>query len=200
MAIRPIYISTNNLKNPVIQKDISFNWVKGLSYKQKCKRRDSLKEELEKLYDIKEWLEVSTKSDKELGVNLSALNLTLETLYNSITVEQLYQQSKIKNNNNKIIGFKYGSKTYFENTPYGMFYDYIYILALYQNKQYHKELEQYNIFTDIEFNPYKQLNTQARAIAIFKTLYNNDELDIIKDKESFKKYYKENVTLSGLYK
>lgn len=198
MATRPIYISSSILKNPVLQKDINFKWVSGLSYEQKCKRRDSLRKEIEKQYDISKWLEISTKSDKELGIKLSALNLKLKTLNNIKTVEQIYQESKIIENG-KLIGFKYGSKC-FENIPYGMYYDYIYMLALYQNKEYHELLKPYSLFTDIEFNPYRSLNTQARAVAIFKTLYDNDYINIITDINKYKEYYKKNVTLSGLYK
>ena len=72
MAVRPIFISTGDVLEPFIKEDIEFIWVKGMSYSQKCKRRDSLASEIEKLHDIKKWLEISTKSDKEIGVKLSA--------------------------------------------------------------------------------------------------------------------------------
>ena len=36
-----------------------------------------------------------------------------------------------------------------------MFYDWIYINALYKNKEIFNELIKYNAFTDIEFNPNK---------------------------------------------
>ena len=85
--------------------------------------------------------------------------------------------------------------TEFENNPYGMYYDYIYMVALYQNKEYHELIKDYYFFTDLFFNPNKSLNTQARAIAIFKTLYDNDYLKLLEDVSEFKKYYKENVKL-----
>lgn len=193
MAIRPIFISTSDIENPFIKEDINFKWISGMSYIQKCKRRDSLKEEIEKIYDINKWLEVSTKSDKDIGIKLSALNLELITSSKKISVENVYQNSKVFENG-KITGFKYGS-TYFENDPYGMYYDYIYMLALYQHLDLIEQMKDYNIFTDIEFNPQKSLNTQGRAVAIFKTLLSNDYLKILENQNDFKKYYKKYVKL-----
>ena len=184
MAVRPIFISTGDVLEPFVKEDISFTWVKGMSYSQKCKRRDSLASEIAKLYDIKRWLEISTKSDKEIGVKLSAKNLVLTTS----TVENIYQSSKVLEDG-KITSFKYND-CIFENEPTGMFYDYIYIYAILQNKDLINELVQYNIFSDIEFNPKKSINTQARAAAIFKTLYDEHGLSIIKNQDDFKRYYK----------
>ena len=188
MAIRPIFISTGDINHPFESKDIIFKWISGMTYSQKCKRRDSLASEIAKLYDIKRWLEVSTKSDKEVGVKLSAKNLVLNTSTGSDIVENIYQCSKVFDEG-KIVSFKYNDCV-FENFPTGMFYDYIYMYAVLQNYDLIKNFVQYDIFTDIEFNPNKSLNTQARASAIFKTLYVNQSLGIIKDQEKFKEYYK----------
>lgn len=188
MAKRPIFISTGDIEHPFETRDISFKWISGMSYYQKCKRRDSLALEISKLYDIKRWLEISTKSDKEIGVNLSALNLFLKTTTGTDTVENIYQKSKVFGEKG-IIGFKYNDCE-FSNTPTGMFYDYIYMYAVLQNHDLIDQFVQYDIFTDIEFNPNKSLNTQARAAAIFKTLYVNRSLGIIKNQEKFKEYYK----------
>lgn len=188
MAVRPIFISTGDIEKPFITKDISFNWIKGMSYSQKCKRRDSLALEISKLYDIKRWLEISTKSDKEIGVKLSALNLLLNTSTGTDSVENIYQNSKVFEDN-KIVNFKYNDCV-FENEPTGMFYDYIYMYAILQNHNLINDFACYDYFSDIEFNPKKSLNTQARAAAIFKTLYVNRSLGIIKNQEKFKEYYK----------
>nr|MBP3259214.1 hypothetical protein [Bacilli bacterium] len=194
MAIRPIYISTNIPEKPFIKKDIEFVWVKGMSKQQKCKRRDSLHLSISKKYDINKVLEVSTKSNIELGVKLSALNLTVKFLSGKEeTVENIYQSSKIFDDNHNIIGFKYGN-TAFEKDPYSMYYDYIYMLGLYCHKEYHEELTKYSIFTDIEFNPNKMSNTQARAAAIWNTLYKNNMTDIIESRDEFKRYYKTTFT------
>lgn len=190
MAIRPIYISTNLPEKPFIKKDISFEWVKGMSYSQKCKRRDALHTAIAntKLYDMDKVLEISTKSDKKLGINLSALNLTIPFASNDYTVEKVYQVSKVIENG-KVKEFKL-KNTVFEKDPYSMYYDYIYLLGLYFHKEYWEELAKYEIFTDIEFNPNKQLNTQARAAALWNTLYKNNMTRIVEDQERFKRYYK----------
>lgn len=194
MANRPIYISTGNIHNPYTEDHINFEWTPGYSYKQKEKRRESLKKEIEKKYDIDKWLEVSTISDKDIGKKLSALNLKLTLTDNKkYSVESIYQVSKVYENN-QIVKFKFRNKE-FENTPYGMYYDYLYMIALYQNKEYHNLINNYYLFTDLFFNPNKSINTQARAIAIFKTLYDSNYLDILENTDSFKEYYKENVKL-----
>ena len=188
MAVRPIFISTGDMAEPFVSKDINFKWMEGMSYSQKCKRRDSLSIEIAKLYDIKRWLEISTKSDKDIGVKLSAFNLLLNTSTGTDSVESIYQSSKVFDDG-KIVSFKYND-CFFENYPTGMFYDYIYMYAILQNKNLINQFVQYDIFSDIEFNPKKSINTQARAAAIFRTLYVNHSLNIIKDQNEFKKYYK----------
>ena len=135
MANRPIYISTGNINNPFIEDTITFEWIPGYSYVNKCKRRDSLKNSIAKKYNIDKWLEVSSISDKDIGKNLSALNLMITLTNNkSYPVETIYQCSKVYKDSS-IIGFKFHN-TEFENNPYGMYYDYIYMIALYQNKDY----------------------------------------------------------------
>ena len=161
-----------------------------MSYSQKCKRRDALHNAIAntKLYDMDKVLEISTKSDKKLGINLSALNLTIPFASNDYTVEKVYQVSKVIENG-KVKEFKL-KNTVFEKNPYSMYYDYIYVLELYFHKEYWEELAKYEIFTDIEFNPNKQLNTQARAAALWNTLYKNNMTSIVEDQEKFKGYYK----------
>lgn len=198
MAKRPIYVSTDSIDNPYIETDIEFNWIPGNTYNQKCKRRDSLINEIKKYFDINMHLEISTKSNNNLGKNLSALNLKLNNNGLILPVEKFYQDGKIYDSN-EFKGYKLGD-LFFDKDPYGLFYDYIYILALYQNKEYHEALKPYYFFTDIEFNPNKSINTQARSASIFKTLYDTNNIDIINDIDEFKKYYKENVKLKSLHK
>ena len=52
MATRPIYISTGDVNNPFTEDNINFEWKAGYSYVNKCKRRDNLKKEIAKKYDI----------------------------------------------------------------------------------------------------------------------------------------------------
>ena len=49
--------------------------------------------------------------------------------------------------------------------PKTAFYDWLYLSALLPHKNYLKRLHAYKGFTDIEFNPQKSVNCQARACA-----------------------------------
>lgn len=57
------------------------------------------------------------------------------------------------------------------------FYDWLYINALKQNSILATELENYDIFTDIEFNPNKSLSCQAATVALFLSLKKAGTLD-----------------------
>jgi hypothetical protein len=185
MANRPIFIYTGDLHTPVIEKNIEFEWIKGTSFIQKQKRVIKFHEAAKKIFKG-EILEVSSKSDKELGIRLSAFNLKMRER----TVEEIYQNSKVYDKNNNIISFNMFGKIY-PNNPKNLFYDWIYISALKEHQEYYEELNNYEIFTDIEFNPNKSFNCQARAVAVFKTLYINNKItDLTSDFNEFLKYYK----------
>jgi len=69
------------------------------------------------------------------------------------------------------------------------FYDWLYISALLQNEDHAEQLLEYNAFTDIEFNPARSLNCQARAAALFRALreaHGWDELEkLVGDRDRF---------------
>lgn len=89
----------------------------------------------------------------------------------------------------KLIAFELNGNTW-ELEPKTMFYDWLYIHALYKNKNLIKNIVKYNIFTDIEFNPNKSFNCQARSVAIFVSLYHKGLLeDYLHDKNLFKEIY-----------
>ena len=56
--------------------------------------------------------------------------------------------------------------------PKTLFYDYIYIMAVKESLSQDEiqQITQYTHFTDIEFNPDKSINTQARSVAIIRLL------------------------------
>lgn len=98
-------------------------------------------------------------------------------------------------NSGDLLYFSYKG-IYWELEPKTMFYDWIYIKTLSRNKNLAKEIMRYNTFTDIEFNPKKSINCQARAVAIFVSLNNKNELnEYLDDKEKFKSIYGENDNL-----
>lgn len=65
----------------------------------------------------------------------------------------------------------------FPTEPKTAFYDWLYISAIAPHREYLQRLEQYAGFTDIEFNPEKSINCQARSCAIFVSLVRKKLLD-----------------------
>ena len=98
MAIRPIFIPTNNSKELFKEVNIEFKYYNGFALSQKSKCITSLHESsMEQGYT--KILEVSTKSSEKLGHRLSAFNLMLDTdNYGSISIESAFQGSKIFEN------------------------------------------------------------------------------------------------------
>jgi len=54
--------------------------------------------------------------------------------------------------------------------PLTLFYDWLYITALQQNKDILSDLLNYEAFTDIEYNPDKSVSCQARSAALYVSL------------------------------
>ena len=53
------------------------------------------------------------------------------------------------------------------------------------------EINQFEFFTDIEFNPQKSINCQARSVAMIKVMLNMfGEIPNIDNFEEFQKFYK----------
>jgi hypothetical protein len=61
--------------------------------------------------------------------------------------------------------------------PKTAFYDWLYLTALSPHKEYLKKLYLYKGFTDIEFNPKKSINCQARTCALLISLLKLNRLD-----------------------
>jgi len=58
-----------------------------------------------------------------------------------------------------------------------VFYDWLYLNAIFPHREWLKRLHQYAGFTDIEFNPGRSINCQARSCALFVTLMKKDILE-----------------------
>ena len=218
MANRPIFLSTNNPKQLFEEKNIEFKFYTGFSLSQKSKSIESLHQSA-KQNGVENILEVSTKSNHKIGWDLSAFNLMIDFDNNKqISVECAFQGSKVFEGNiqykdiylkqsieakkdrrvrasGEIIGFNFRDN-FWNNEPKTAFYDWIYINALYKQPQITKELLNYTIFSDIEFNPKRSINCQARTCAVFVSLV---RLGLIEEALSCKDrfiemvYYKEPV-------
>lgn len=182
MANRPAYLIENG---KIIRKDYDFIWISGLSASQKQKCALSLHEAIRSIDTSANVLEVSTKSNIPLGIKMSAFNLKLD----GFPLENIFQSGKVfafggpypdllhmhpreaKHNerlrtSGDLIGFRYQDID-FPLEPKTLFYDFIYIKAICETLTA-DEIEQirdFSHFTDIEFNPAKSINTQAKTAA-----------------------------------
>ena len=206
MAVRPIFIPNDTIKYKEI--NIEFKWHGGFAVSQKKKNIIELHNQA-KLKGYNNILEVSSKSDLELGKKLSAFNLKIDTPKGKISIESAFQGSKVfenyiqfediylKNsleakkdirlkNSGKIIEFNFFGDIW-ENEPKTAFYDWLYISALYPYKDYlYRNLLKFDGFSDIEFNPKKSINCQARSCAILSSLLKENLLDkAMINKENF---------------
>ncbi|MBR5912959.1 MAG: DUF4433 domain-containing protein [Selenomonadaceae bacterium] len=219
MANRPVYVAKHSAPFvEIIHTD--FKFYNGFSDKQKRLSIKSLHSAFLESYPEKNILEISSKSENPLGVKLGAFDLKISRadFEKDFSVESAFQGSKVFENggpyvdllnktsreaktderiktSGKLIGFKYFNEAFpLEPTTY--FYDWLYINALNLNPDLAEEILKFNAFTDIEFNPKKSLNCQAKAAAIFVGL-NQANLIIyaLKCKENFLKivYPKEDL-------
>lgn len=102
-------------------------------------------------------------------------------------------------NSGDLKAFRYQNED-FPLIPKTVFYDFIYIAAVKNSftADEIKEISGYDYFTDIEFNPAKSINTQARAAAMIRLLL--DEYGELPDfsKEDFIQYHKEHIVYDTL--
>jgi len=209
MANRPVYVPRKDGKLGVEKKDIEFKWFPGMAKSQKQKSIKSLHGEAERI-GIKPLLEISSKSEDELGVKISAFNLNITTKIHQrvFSVETAFQGSKVFQHggpyidlldktsreakkdvrlkqSGKLIKFKFYNNN-FPLKPRTFFYDWLYINALNQNESFAKDILRYSGFTDIEFNPKKSINCQAYSAALYVSLSFASLLkDSLKSPDSF---------------
>ena len=211
MAKRPIFVPTNNPEQLCKEVEVDFQYYNGFALSQKLKCVASLHKSAQE-NGYSRILEVSTKSSEKLGNGLSAFNLMIEMQrYGKISIESAFQGSKVFDNGGPYTDIykkdalsakkdtrlkNSGDLKYFEFEgevwelePKSAFYDWIYIKALMPYLDYLKEnLTRYDAFSDIEFNPKKSINCQARSCAILTSLINLDLVgEAISSPEKFKK-------------
>ena len=210
MAERPVFYVHHGL---VVNKTYSFEWFPGFSLSQKQKSVESLHDAVRKADAAAKPLEVSTKSRESLGIKLSAFNLK----WNGYTLENIFQSAKVfemggpylellevspkeakrderLKNSGPLRAFRYQNED-FPLLPKTVFYDYIYLAAVKESltEDEIKAVSDYNYFTDIEFNPTKSINTQAKTAAMIKLIM--DECGVLPDftKENFIQCHKKHV-------
>ena len=204
----------NSNNNYYVKKEyIEFIWHKGLSISQKQKSINELHNQILKHDSNLKILEISSKSNNIIGKSLSAFNLCFKNNGTGeiLSVENAFQGSKVFNYGGPYIDLykktpieakkderikKSGELKYFlynnekwEITPKTLFYDWLYLNALIQNKSILDQLLKFNCFTDIEFNHHKSINCQAFTCALCVAIYKSNELNKIKlHKEEYIKF------------
>jgi len=199
MAVRPIYLPSQNDRDYVDVIPVTFGWVPGLSISQKHKSIAALHDAARAALGVPWVLEISTKSEQELGRALSAFNLLVDRRSgHKISVECAFQGSKAferggpyidlyerssreaKRDNRlkdsgRLLAFEFADESW-PITPQTAFYDWLYIGALSANPQLADQVVRAPAFSDIEFNPDKSINCQAYSAALFVSLHRRNLL------------------------
>jgi hypothetical protein len=198
MASRPVFVAMGDPKNLVSELSFDFPWSPGFAPVQKKKNVLALHEAAARR-GLAPLLEVSTKSERKIGQHLSAFNLKINTEIGEISVESAYQGSKVFENggpyhdiykvdswtakkdqrlkeSGAVVGFNYFGQSW-PIIPKTAFYDWLYLTALEPHQEYLKRLFEFEGFTDIEFNPDRSINCQARTCALLVSLLKIEALN-----------------------
>lgn len=199
MAKRPVFIPLGKAEHLVEEVQVNFEWNPGFAPVQKKKNVAALHNAAGKK-GLRPLLEVSTKSEESLGQRLSAFSLRIETDIGEISIEAAYQGSKVfeqggpytdiygkdsreakqdprVRESGQLISFNYFGQEW-PLVPKTAFYDWLYLTALEPHQEFlKKEIYKYKGFTDIEFNPQKSINCQARTCAMLVSLLKINSLD-----------------------
>ena len=198
MASRPEFVPRPSGAHLTDDPLIDFAWNSGFAPSQKRKNVIALHSAAAQR-GLAPLLEVSSKSQSEFGLSLSAFTLKFSADGIPTTVESAYQGSKVferggpyvdlyaleprdarkderLKNSGRLVAFQFEHKDY-PLSPATAFYDWLYMNALYRVPSLRTELPAFAGFTDIEFNPDRQLNCQARSCATFVSLIWRGEVD-----------------------
>ncbi len=191
MAERPVFIPHRSGDVFVETVVVDFVWHAGMSPAQKRKNVVELHKAAAGR-GIAPLLETSSKSPREAGRRLSAFHLPFDLGHSISTVESVFQGSKVFENggpyvdlyktpsreakldgrlktSGNLVAFEFDGRRY-PLSPPTAFYDWLYIRALFPHRKWLERLSGYQGFTDIEFNPARSINCQARACALFVAL------------------------------
>jgi hypothetical protein len=192
MSERPIFIPATHNTHLVEEVFLPLQWHSGFASIQKEKNVRELHASA-RFAGFSPLLEISTKSERPVGRRLSAFHLSVRTdEFGPIPLECAFQGSKIfeeggpyvdlyqKNvrdvkrdtrlrRSGRVIDFLFAGCS-FPLEPKTLFYDWLYIGAIYEHREWLRRLQCYAGFTDIEFNPKRSINCQARSLALFIAL------------------------------
>ncbi|MCQ0987186.1 DarT1-associated NADAR antitoxin family protein [Jiella marina] len=202
MAERPIFIPTTEEDGYVRRVDFEIPWAGGFAEVQKKKNIRALHDAARNV-GYEPLLEVSSKSDEVAGRHLSAFHLRVMTNVGDMPLENAFQGSKVfehggpytdlydvepreakrdlrLRDSGALTGFKFDGYD-FPLKPTTVFYDWLYLNAIFPHRDWLKNRVdgemRYDGFTDIEFNPTKSVNCQAKSCALFVSLMREDKLE-----------------------
>ena len=198
MASRPVFTALGDPSHLVKEVLVQFAWNPGFAPIQKKKNIVAMHEAATS-QGLVPLLEVSTKSEEKLGQRLSAFNLKIQTEVGEISIESAYQGSKVFKSggpytdiygkdsrsakkderlqtSGPLVGFNFFGQKW-PLIPKTAFYDWLYLSALAPHQEFLTRLFEYKGFTDIEFNPEKSINCQARTCALLVSLLKLNTLD-----------------------
>ncbi len=208
MAERPIFVPASASAELVNEIFFQLKWHSGFAPTQKEKNVDAL-HTAAAAAGFSPLLEVSSKSKRTSGQHLSAFHLKVQSVRRGeISLECAFQGSKVferggpftdlydkgareakrdprLRESGPLIGFEFDGFS-FPLEPRTAFYDWLYVNSIYPHRQWCTRLYGYAGFTDIEFNPLRSINCQARSCALFLTLMKRGLLDdAVKSPEDF---------------
>lgn len=212
MANRPVFVSDE--KSPFFRvRNVEFEWSGGFAKTQKQKNIYAIHEAFRRKDPGKNVLEISSKSMQEEGEKLSAFFLKkyVSGLDKKIPVECVFQAGKVFENggpyldllektpreakrderlrtSGQLVRFEFEGKSY-PLIPKTIFYDFLYINALLETPELADAVLKYDAFTDVEFNPEKSINCQAKAAATFVSLSRLGLIDKVRKFEDFASLY-----------
>jgi hypothetical protein len=199
MAERPIFVARPESPGLVEEIFLKLTWHSGFAPVQKEKNIKALHETACSV-GLCNILEVSSKSDKERGKHLSAFYLKVKSKTDGeIPLECAFQGSKVFERGGPftdlygkeprearrdqrlrefgpLVAFRFDGFD-FPLEPKTVFYDWLYAGCIYPYREWARKLLAYSGFSDIEFNPNRSINCQARSIALFLSLLERGQLD-----------------------
>ncbi len=202
MAERPVFIPRP--ESPVLVEELflTIKWHSGFAQVQKEKNIAAL-HEAAAARGLSPLLEISSKSALKTGRHMSAFHMTVPTKgYGRIKLELAFQGSKVFEHggpytdlyrkddteigqakrdprlqeSGKLIGFCFEGLE-FPLEPKTAFYDWLYCSFLWDHREWATSLYKYAGFTDVEFNPHRSINCQARSAALFLSLMKRGHLE-----------------------
>lgn len=201
MAERPVFIPAPDSDELVLELFLPLKWHSGFAQVQKEKNIAGLHEAAAQR-GLSPLLEISSKSSSERGRHMSAFHMKVKTRsYGLIKLELAFQGSKVferggpftdlyrkgdteigqakrdprLQESGKLVGFRF-EDIEFPLEPKTAFYDWLYCSFLWEHRDWATKLYAYAGFTDVEFNPQRSINCQARAAALFLSLMKRGDL------------------------